>query len=141
MSRSIVVASLLALLALTGCTELPPEVAYEEQVPAEVREQLVAATEGGGEAGGAGGATFVAIDIQFESAPTSLPAGDSEVTLQNNGVQLHNLVIEGVEPSPLIETAGGETATETVTLEPGTYRFVCNIPGHEPTMNGELTVE
>ena len=25
--------------------------------------------------------------------------------------------------------------------EPGTYEYICNVPGHDASMNGELTIE
>ena len=87
-----------------------------------------------------GGATWVAVDIAFDSAPTELPAGEVEITLENQGAAIHNVTIEGVDPAPVVEAAGGATETGVVTLEPGTYTYICSVPGHEGSMNGELIV-
>jgi len=78
------------------------------------------------------------VDIDFESAPSTLPAGDTEITLQNNGAAAHNVTIND---EVIVEAQGGQSATGTVSLEPGTYEFLCSVPGHESLMNGELTVE
>ena len=129
------------VLAFAACGEPQPEVDPVSQVPADQRPQPTEAggTEGGG-GGGGGAATFVAVDIAFESAPTELPAGEVEITIDNQGAANHNVTIEGVEPAPIVEAAGGETKSATVTLEPGTYTYICSVPGHEGSMNGQLTV-
>jgi plastocyanin len=49
----------------------------------------------------------------------------------------HNLVIAG---EVVAECAPGETDTGTIDLEEGTYRYLCNVPGHERTMQGTVTV-
>lgn len=85
--------------------------------------------------------TFVAVDIAFEEAPETAKAGQLQVVLTNNGSAVHNVTMPDVQDTPLVEAAGGETATGVVELEAGTYEFFCSIPGHEDLMNGELTVE
>jgi plastocyanin len=134
---------LIAALALVGCTKLPPEVAINDQVPADQRTESEPAGGGGGSEGGGGGSepVWVAIDIEFESAPATLPAGGTEVTLTNNGAIEHNVVFDDLGSEPVVVAAPGETQTGQVELEPGTYRYHCSVPGHEPTMNGEVTVD
>ncbi|MDQ3709463.1 MAG: plastocyanin/azurin family copper-binding protein [Actinomycetota bacterium] len=133
---------LIAAVALVGCTKLPPEVAVNDQVPADQRTESEPAGGGASEgAGGGGEPVWVAIDIEWESAPEAVPAGETEVTLTNNGAIEHNLVIEEVGAEPIVVAAAGETQSASVQLEPGTYRYYCSVPGHEPTMNGEVTVE
>jgi plastocyanin len=125
-------------------------------------EHLAAEEEGGagaeGEPAGAGGGApapeataassseegqleFVAVDIDFESAPETATAGAQTVTLTNNGAAMHNVTFPDLDDAPIVEAAGGETASGEITLEPGTYEFICSVPGHETLMNGELTVE
>lgn len=123
-------------------------------------EHAVAGTggEGEGEGGGApaeetteqatGGAAaedgqveYVAVDIDFEVAPETAAAGEQTVTLINEGVVPHNVTFPEIDEAPVVEAAGGETATGEITLEPGTYEYICSVPGHEASMNGELTVE
>lgn len=114
----------------------------------------IAAEGEGGEGGGApapeatpgsapeaGQLDFVAIDIQFETAPTSGVAGGQTVTLTNNGAAPHNVTFPQLDDAPVVEAAPGDTASAEITLEPGTYEYICSVPGHETSMNGELTVE
>ena len=86
--------------------------------------------------------TFVAVDIDFASAPETLPAGGTTITLENQGVAVHNVTIEGYNgDEPVVVAAGGETAEGELDLEAGTYTYYCSVPGHRPGMEGELTVE
>ena len=137
---TVAVAGLLA----AGCMSSEPKVAEVEQVSAEQRAALTA-TEGagGGEGGGAGGggATWVAIDIAYESAPTELPAGPVEATLQNNGAIEHDVVIEERGDEEILRAGGGQSDNASVEFEPGEYTYYCSIPGHrEAGMEGTLTV-
>lgn len=105
-------------------------------------EEEAAAGEGGeGATGESAGNAFVAVDIEFESAPEELPAGRTTIELVNDGVSPHNVTIDDLDPDqPVVEAAPGETQSADVRLRPGTYRYHCNVPGHEATMNGEFTV-
>jgi plastocyanin len=86
--------------------------------------------------------SFTAIDIDFSEAPSgTVPAGEKNVVLVNEGQALHNVVIRELGDSPVVEAAGGQTDSATVTIDPGTYEFYCSVPGHEPLMNGEFTAE
>lgn len=129
-------------LLLTGCMSSEPKVAEIEQVNAEQRAALQA-TEGGGEdgeGGGGGAANWVAIDIDYESAPQELPAGPVEVQLQNNGSIEHNVVIEEMGDEKILDAAGGQSDSATVEFEPGEYTYYCDVAGHRATMEGTLTV-
>ena len=139
-TRALAVLFVIAL-ALVGCSKAEPEVDPVSQVPADQR-PAEEGSEGGSEGGGGGGATFVAVDISYESAPETLPAGDVEITLTNNGAAMHNVTFDDISSDPVVEANGGETKTGTVTLEAGqTYAYHCSVPGHESLMNGEVTVE
>lgn len=126
-------------LALVGCFSGDPEFTEEERIPEEQRE--AAQAEGEGEGGGeaAGSLTFVAVDIDFDEAPSEAPAGTVEFELVNNGSIVHNVTLTDTGET-IVEAQGGETQTGTAELEPGEYEFVCDIPGHESSMNGTLTV-
>lgn len=131
----------LATLMLAACAQQAPEITAQEQVPADQRTEAAPAEGEGGEEGegeGGGGAEFVAIDIDFASAPDTLPAGDTEITLVNEGAALHNVTIDD---TVVVEAQGGQTASGTVSLEPGTHEYICSVPGHESLMQGEITVE
>ena len=121
-------------------------------------EHIAAEGEGGEEPAGSGGGApapeataasapeagqleFVAVDIAFETAPTTGVAGGQTVTLTNNGAAPHNVTFPDLDDAPVVEAAPGETASAEITLEAGTYEFICSVPGHEASMNGELTVE
>lgn len=86
-----------------------------------------------------GAATWVSVDNEFTAAPESIPAGEATIALDNQGNLLHTLVFEGADV--FIEADAGAQAATTVTLEPGTYTFFCDVPGHRATMEGEVTVE
>ena len=107
--------------------------------------------------------------LAFTPANLTASAGSISVTFTNNSVaQQHNWVLvtagdtvadavsaEGLSagaendylPSDrsniLAATSvldGGDSETVTFTANPGTYTFVCTIPGHSALMRGELTV-
>lgn len=131
-----IVVVVLAAFALAACSAQDPEVTANEQVPAD---QRTSAAPSEGATGAAGSEpVWVAVDIDFESAPETLPAGETEITLTNNGAAQHNVTIDG---ETIVEAAGGATETGTVNLEPGEYEYICSVPGHEELMNGSITVE
>jgi plastocyanin len=101
--------------------------------------------EGGEAADGEGGASnepvFVAIDIAYESAPSELPVGDIDLTLENDGAIEHNVTIEELGDERVLDAVGGETDEATVALEAGEYTYYCSVTGHrEAGMEGTLTV-
>lgn len=108
--------------------------------------ESVASPEPGGETpppDGGGTPTSIEVDmvdIAFEPKEFTIPANaDVTVTLVNKGALPHNFSIEGEADSG--EIPGGGTGTVTLNLAPGTYEYVCNIPGHkEAGMVGTLTV-
>jgi plastocyanin len=79
-------------------------------------------------------------DLTWDTETLSAPSGTITVELTCQPAVNHNLVIE--ETDELVaECAPGQTVTGTVDLEPGTYTYVCTVPGHERTMRGTLTVD
>lgn len=99
-------------------------------------------TDGDGEDGAAGETfTFVASEVDWQDAPSEVPAG-TEVTfeLDNQDEQRHTLVIEELDDKKVAEAEGGETGSGTVELEAGEYTYYCDVPGHrEAGMEGTLT--
>ncbi len=97
--------------------------------------------------GGGGGTTgdadvSVAAVAGFDFQPTELTAEAGEITVElvNEDEQRHTFVID--EADLRIDAQGGQSATGTATLEAGTYRFYCDVPGHEEAgMVGELEVQ
>jgi plastocyanin len=77
-------------------------------------------------------------DLRFEPASLRVPVG-TELELVCEPAVNHNLVI--VETGQEVAVcAPGETGRGTLDLEPGTYTYLCTVPGHSATMRGELTV-
>ena len=69
--------------------------------------------------------------------------GSLEITLDNQGVIAHNLVVfDGeTELGGTPTFPGGESASGRVELEPGSYRMICTVGDHEELgMVGELEV-
>lgn len=84
---------------------------------------------------------FTAVDNDFTEAPDSVPAGTVTIALENEGDTAHTVYIENIDEQ-VVEAQGGQTSTGEVELEAGeTYSYICDVPGHEQTMNGEFTVE
>ncbi|HVL98557.1 MAG TPA: plastocyanin/azurin family copper-binding protein [Egibacteraceae bacterium] len=109
-----------------------------------------AAAEGeGGEGEGAEGEAFpedalvfVAIDIDFSEAPATAPAGELTIAIDNKGGAPHDVTFEEAGDETVVEAPGGESATGTIELEPGTYTYYCSVPGHRQAgMEGTLEVQ
>lgn len=90
-----------------------------------------------------GAPTVVTLEAsEFRFAPANATAQRGQVTFRvtNTGQIVHNFKlpqqtvgVESIDP--------GQTVTVNASLQPGTYRFVCDIPGHEDAgMHGEVTV-
>jgi plastocyanin len=108
--------------------------------------------EGGGEsaAGGeeAGGEATVNLkadesELAFDTTSLEAKAGKVTIDFDNPSAVPHNVAIEK-DGKVLAESetlAEGETSA-SAKLEPGTYTFLCTVPGHaEAGMEGTLTVK
>lgn len=80
--------------------------------------------------------------LAFEPTQLSAPAGSVAFELTSEATVRHTLAIEGVSSGdPIVEAEAGQTSSGTVTLEPGTYTFFCDVPGHrEAGMEGTLDI-
>src|SRR5262245_45404591 len=114
-------------------------------------------TAAAGSSAGGGGAGTVAVtevDGKITPATTTAAAGPVTFTITNNGTQTHEFVViktdladdklpTTADGNEVDETATGVTvvdeveevavgtpATLNVTLQPGNYVFICNIPTH-----------
>lgn len=75
----------------------------------------------------------------IEPPTLTATAGSIELCAINDGAGLHNLAVEGKGKSA--DLKGGESTALLVSLEPGTYTYICAIAGHkELGMQGTLTV-
>lgn len=81
-------------------------------------------------------------EFRFEPALLSVDAGRFNVALTSEDI-FHTLVIEAADGDRDIAAAQrGETDRGGVELEPGSYVFYCDVPGHRAAgMEGTLTVE
>ncbi len=101
------------------------------------------------EEGGAaeGEATFAITgtnDLTWDREELDAPAGEISVALSCEDAVNHDFTVldadgQGGEES-VAECAPGETTTGSIELEPGEYTYICDIPGHERSMRGTLTV-
>jgi uncharacterized cupredoxin-like copper-binding protein len=85
----------------------------------------------------------VASEVRFEPSEVRIRAGDWVViTLANEDPIFHDLEVEGVANVD-VAARPGQTARIRVRIDrPGTYEFVCTVPGHaEAGMVGTLIVE
>jgi uncharacterized cupredoxin-like copper-binding protein len=85
--------------------------------------------------------TEVGFDIKLESS--DLPAGDYTITVKNEGDATHDLVVEqdGQDIAKSDTLGPGDSATFTVTLQPGQYVFYCSIGNHRAMgMETDVTV-
>lgn len=81
--------------------------------------------------------------IRWDAQNYTAPAGEITVALRNQDSVRHTLVVlkdkDVVGDLELAVNRRGDTDTGTITLEAGTYRLFCTVPGHQ-NMNSELVV-
>jgi plastocyanin len=97
----------------------------------------------GGDSGGGAPVSVVATDFAFALEPGDIGAGPTTFNLKNDGDAPHNFAVqgEGVEQSTSV-IQGGESASVTLDLKPGTYAYLCTVPGHAQLgMEGSFTVK
>lgn len=83
--------------------------------------------------------TVIGTEFAFDPDKLVLSPG-ATITLDNQGLVIHNLEIEGVAGF-VIEAQAGQSATGTIDVAPGEYAIFCSIPGHrEAGMEGTLSV-
>jgi plastocyanin len=132
----------IGLIALLGAGLVSAQAGMRELHHGEEGEEAAA---GEGEAAGqepveeipADALVWVAVDVDFAEEVTETTAGEHVIAIDNQGNLPHNVVIDGVGR---VDADGGGQAAATVTLEPGEYEYICDIPGHASTMSGTLVV-
>lgn len=142
----LVLSALVVALMLAGCSKQAPEFTANDQVPAEQRTTEAPAAGAGGEPepGQVDGTWVVeGPQLAYDQAPTTLPAGQVTIQLQNMAGLEHDVTFEGVQGErPIADAQGNGSDTGTVQLEPGTYTYYCSIAGHrEAGMEGTVTVQ
>jgi plastocyanin len=124
------------------------EAAQAEEAPAGQEEGGGEEAAGGGKeaAGGPGGTLQLAAEpteIAFDTTTLSSKPGKVTIDFSNPSALEHNVAIEkdGKELAESETISEGKTSV-SVNLAPGTYTFLCTIPGHaEAGMEGTLTVK
>jgi len=107
------------------------------------------AAAGGGGGGGGGGPTIsISSDpsgaLKFNTASLSAKAGSDTFAFTNDAPLAHDFTIETPSGQKVAATPifSGGTKSTTATLKPGTYTFLCTVPGHAAGgMKGTLTVK
>ena len=80
-------------------------------------------------------------DIYFEPRRIILPANtDVRLILDNKGEAPHSIDVKGQDIKMDVEPH--TTAEVVINLPPGTYKFICDVPGHKQVgMNGVFVVK
>lgn len=99
--------------------------------------------QAGGEAGTTLHVKASSTALAFNTTKLEAKAGEVTIDFKNPSAIPHNVVIEqnGKELSGFDPIAEGEES-ETADLKPGTYTFLCTVPGHAAAgMEGTLVVK
>jgi plastocyanin len=103
-------------------------------------------TTGGGAAGGAtvDVSSPSGSDLAFDQSELTAQAGPVTINYDNPQSISHDVIIEDASGEELggTELISQSNTSATVELQPGTYTFFCDVPGHrEGGMEGTLTVK
>jgi uncharacterized cupredoxin-like copper-binding protein len=84
--------------------------------------------------------TLVTKEFFFDPDTVTAQAGTTEIVIDNSGGMVeHDFNLDELDIE--IYADPGDTVSEVVNLQTGTYDFYCSIPGHrEAGMEGTLTV-
>ena len=78
-------------------------------------------------------------NLTYSTQALRVVAGEVTLAFANTDAIPHTFTIRELDVA--LEAGGGEAARATFTAAPGTYDFICTIPGHDtPGMRGVLTV-
>jgi nitrite reductase (NO-forming) len=84
-------------------------------------------------------------NVRFDPPAILVKAGQPvKLTLENRGGSAHDFTLTAGGSQPVkVVASGGQSATGTFTIDrPGTYEFVCSVPGHAMAgMRGTLTAQ
>ncbi len=148
---SVVLAALvLAAFGLAACGDEAEESDDETTAAESPSEATTETTET--QAGGGGGATAGTIDLSapadgsfaYDQPEVSTTAGSVTVNFDNPAALSHDVIIEDESGTIIGQTdlVSQDKTSTTVDLQPGTYTYYCDVPGHQGGgMEGTLTVE
>ncbi len=101
--------------------------------------------QGGGQQTAGGPAATVRVsekEWMIEDQPATAKAGSVKFVIKNEGTIEHNFVIKELNVEVATSIPPGQSKEGSITLKPGTYTLICNIPGHEEAgMKTTLKVE
>jgi plastocyanin len=125
------------------------EAEAQEEESGQAESPQAGSAEGGGQTApvsGPGGTLQLAAsptDLAFDKTELSSEPGEVTIDFENPATLEHNVAIEkDGEALAESETISQGKTTVTADLAPGTYTFLCTIPGHaEAGMEGTLTVK
>jgi uncharacterized cupredoxin-like copper-binding protein len=79
------------------------------------------------------------VEYAFQLSQSTMASGQITFVIKNSGNEIHNFAILGNKAGAQI--GPGATETWTVSLPPGTYNYICDVPFHaERGMTGQFTV-
>lgn len=90
-----------------------------------------------------GGATVTISEKEWtiSGQPATIKTGSIKFVIKNEGTIEHNFVVKELNQELAASIQPGQSKDASVTLKPGTYTLICNIPGHEDAgMHTKLTV-
>lgn len=87
--------------------------------------------------------TLVAKNFAFEPSKLTVEAGETlRIKFKNKGSLSHNLTFEELDAGTESIQTGNTRILKIQVDEPGTYEFVCTVPGHaQAGMKGKLVVK
>jgi len=126
-------------------SEANKEITEEEASPVEAEGEKAPAPKPEAAAKGPGGTLQLAAsptDLAFDTTSLTSKPGEVTIDFDNPATLEHNVAIErGGEAIATSETISKGKTSVSADLAPGTYTFLCTVPGHaEAGMEGVLTV-
>ncbi len=147
-TATLLAALMIAVFGLAACGDEAEE-SDDETTAAESTEATEPTeTQAAGGGGGAGGTLDISApadgSFAYDQTELSTPSGKVTVNFDNPAPLSHDVVIEDDQGTIIGETdlISESTTSTTVDLQPGTYTYFCDVPGHRGGgMEGSLTVE
>jgi len=139
----------ISILALVGSFSLVACGSSDNSTSTTAATPTTNATPAAGGGGGGGGSSTLNVEadssaLAYTQDSLSTKAGSVTVDFKNPSTTPHNVTIEDSNENDVgaTDTISNDTASTTVNLKPGTYKFYCSVDGHEAAgMEGTLTVK
>jgi len=137
----LLVAIALALFGLAACGDDDDDDDGGDETAAEAT-----TTEAAGGGGGAGGTVELTTSegVSYDQKSAETTAGTITINYDNQVDIPHDVIVEDEGGTNLggTDVITASSASTTVDLQPGTYTFYCDVPGHrDQGMEGTLTVK